>query len=191
MCLGASRPLYFRLLTVALASTLALVSCTSAPDTPAPAAKAPSPAAKPAASLSPAAAASPAAPRPPVVSGGAAQPRTNPTFAPIGGSAAIIVPTPNFSVAATAAPAPLAPAVALQTVQPANVVQVVGTLSRIPTAIPGAGGGPGGGGTSGSTTAAGGGSGASGALLTINVLPTSTPLTRPAPQPQPTLSVPR
>lgn len=176
-----------RLLLIAVLTFLSLASCTSAPAVPTPAAQA-SPAAKPAGAASPAAAASPSVPRP-VVGGGAAQPRANPTFAGIGGSAAIIVPTPNFAVQATAVPAPFAQAVSLQTVQPANVVLPVGTLSRIPTAIPAPAGAVAGS-AAGSSTTAGGGSGAAGALLTIGAPITSTPLVRIVLQPQPPISFP-
>lgn len=179
-----------RLLLIALLTFLTLASCTTAPAVPTPAAQA-SPAAKPAGASSPAAVGSPAAvpsvPRP-VVGGGAAQPRANPTFAGIGGSAAIIVPTPNFAVQATAVPAPFAQAVSLQTVQPANVVLPVGTLSRIPTAIPGPAGAVPGSAAGPATT--GGGSGAAGALLTIGPPITSTPLVRIVLQPQPPISYP-
>jgi hypothetical protein len=168
------------------------VACTSAPTTPPPA---PKPAASP--SPSPLAQATPTAiPQRPVVGGGAAQPRAAATFQAPGGNAIVIVPTPNFAVAATSVPAPFAPAVAITTPQQANVPQVTGTLSRIPTAIAGGGGGGGGGGGAAAAAvvagaaAAGGGGGGAGAQ-TIPVVITATPLTRIAPQPQPTIAYPR
>lgn len=176
-----------RLLITAFASALVLAACTSAPATPTPAAKeqaAPKPAASPSplAVTSPAPAAKPQAP----VGGGAAQPRAAATFAPIGGSAAIIVPTPNFASQATAVPAALAPTVAIATVQPANVVQVTGTLSRIPTAIPA----PAGSNLANAVATANAG-GANISAQTISAFLTSTPLVRIQAQPQPTIAFPR
>jgi len=186
------------------------LACTTAP-TP-PAAK-DAGAAKPAGSPSPAAQATPTplAQRP-AVGGGAAQPRAAATFQAPGGNAIVVVPTPNFAVQATSVPAPLAPAAAVTTLQPQNVPQVTGTLSRIPTAIPGAGGGGAGGGGAGGGNAAAaagaagggnaaaaagaaaavtGGGGGGGGAQTIPVVITATPLTRIAPQPQPTIAYPR
>jgi translation initiation factor IF-2 len=181
-----------------------MLGCTT-PAPPPPAAKE-GPAEKPAASPSPAAQASPTVlpPRAPVVGGGAAQPAVRATSQSIGGSAIIIVPTPNFSTNPTAVPAQLAPAVSLSTPQAANVPQVTGTLSRIPTAIPGpgggggaAGGGGGAGGAGGGGAAAaaavvvGGGGGGGGAQIqTIPVVVTATPPVRINPQPQPAIVFP-
>ncbi|MGE3270524.1 MAG: hypothetical protein AB7P40_17350 [Chloroflexota bacterium] len=182
-----------RMLISAVLALAVLVSCTStSPPTPAPQA---SPIAKPASSPSPVAATSPTplAPRP-IAGGGAAQPRAAATFQSIGGSGLVIVPTPNFAANPTKVPAPLAPAVALQTVQPAAVVQVSGTLSRIPTAIPSGGGGGGGGAGSGSSGSTSNNqtisTGAAVSQLTIGAVVTSTPLVRVNPQPQPTIAFP-
>ncbi|MCC7366836.1 MAG: hypothetical protein IT306_00345 [Chloroflexi bacterium] len=163
-----------------------LVACTTAPATPTPAAKEPA-AAKPAASPSPLAASSPAPAAKPQapVGGGAAQPRAAATFAPIGGSAALIVPTPNFASQATAVPAALAPTVAIGTVQPAGVVQVTGTLSRIPTAVPGPAGA-----SAANAIATAQAGGANVNLVTIGAILTSTPLVRIQQQPQPTIAFP-
>jgi hypothetical protein len=172
-----------------------VVACTSSPPPPV----TESGAAKPAGSPSPApvAQATPTAiPARPAVGGGAAQPRANPTFTAPGGNAIIIVPTPNFAVNATSVPAALAPAATITNLQPANIPQVTGTLSRIPTAIPSGGGGGGGGaGGGGAATgaaaaaAATGGGGGTG-IQTIPVVITATPLTRINPQPQPTIAYP-
>jgi hypothetical protein len=121
-----------RLGLAACVFVLIVAACTS---TPPPTAPPPSPAA--ARSPSPAAQTTPTAqtaPQP--VGGGAAQPRAAATSQPIGGSAAIIVPTPNFATNPTNVPAAFAPAVSLATVGPGQVPAVTGTLSRIPTAIP-------------------------------------------------------
>jgi translation initiation factor IF-2 len=188
-----------------------LAACTSAPTTPASKEGA---AAKPAASPapSPVAQGTPTAiPPRPAVGGGAAQPRAAATFQAPGGNAIVVVPTPNFASNPTAVPAALAPAAAITTVQPVNVPQVQGTLSRVPTAIPGGGGGGGGGvggggvgggvgggagantttgaAAAGAAVAAGGGGG--GGAQTIPAPITATPLTRIAPQAQPAIVYPR
>jgi hypothetical protein len=198
-----------RLIVSALAIVALLVACTSAPP-PTPATK--DGAAKPAASPSPAAQATATAiPPRPAVGGGAAQPRANPTFTGPGGNAIVVVPTPNFASNPTTVPSQLAPGVVLTTPQAANIPQVSGTLSRIPTAVTagGAGGGAFGGGGLGSGTgvlggggtgsggatgaaavgaaAALGGGGGGGGIQTIPPPITSTPLTRINPQPQPTI----
>jgi hypothetical protein len=187
-----------RLIVSALLVAGLLVACTSAP-TPSPAPK-DAGAAKPGGSPSPSPAAQVSAtpiPSRPAISGGAAQPRANPTFQAPGGNAIVVVPTPNFASNATTVPAQLAPAAVITTVQPANIAQVTGTLSRIPTAITGGGGGGGAGGGGGNAgaaaaaAAAGGGGGGGGAnIQTIPAPITSTPLTRINPQPQPTIAFP-
>jgi len=189
-----------RRLVIATILFLGLILGCTTPTPPPPAAKE-GPAAKPAASPSPVAQASPTAlpPRLPVVGGGAAQPAARATSQSIGGSAIIVVPTPNFASNPTAVPAQLAPAVSLATPQAANVPQVTGTLSRIPTAIPGPGGGGGGAGGGGGGAAAaagaaavtGGGGGGGGAQIqTIPVVVTATPPVRINPQPQPAIVFP-
>jgi hypothetical protein len=177
-----------------------LASCTFGQTPPTPAAKdagagkpaVASPSPSPAALVSP----TPQAARP-VVGGGAAQPRAAATSQPIGGSAAIIVPTPNFASQPTAVPAQLAPAVQLSAGQAAaNVPGVTGTLTRLPTAIagpPSAGGAGSGGGTgaaAGAAAAAATGGGGGGGAQTVPAVLTATPLVRIAPQPQPTLAWP-
>lgn len=180
-----------------------ILGCTTPAPTP-PASK-DGASAKPGASPSPLAQASPivASPRP-IVGGGAAQPAARATQGSIGGSAIIVVPTPNFASNPTPAPAPLAPVVSLSTPQAANLPQVTGTLSRIPTAIPSGGGGgggaggggggaPGGGGGGGAAAApasTGGGGGGGGGIQTIPAVLTATPPVRIAPQPQPAIVFP-
>lgn len=184
-----------RLIVSALAIVALLVACTSAPP-PTPVAKdgAARPAASP--SPSPAAQATPTQiPPRPAVGGGAAQPRANPTFTAPGGNAIVVVPTPNFASNPTSVPSQLAPAVALTTPQAANIPQVTGTLSRIPTAATTGGGGGGGGGSTAAAAAAaaaaGGGGGGGLGIQTIPAPVTATPLTRINPQPQPTIGWPR
>ena len=178
-----------RLIVACLLLVGLVVACTSSPPPPAAEGGAAKPAGSP--SPSPVALATPTAiPARPAVSGGGAQPRANPTFTAPGGNAIIVVPTPNFANNPTSVPAALAPAAAITTLQPANIPQVTGTLSRIPTAIPSGGGG--GGGNAGAAAAAavvaagGGGTG----IQTIPVVITATPLTRINPQPQPTIAYP-
>jgi hypothetical protein len=184
-----------RLIVVVLVLLGMMLACTTPP--PSPATK-DGPAAKPAAaspSPSPVAQVSPTAvpPRQPVVGGGAAQPIAKPTFQGIGGSAIVVVPTPNLAANPTPVRAPLAPGVALTTPQPANIPQVTGTLSRIPTAIPGAGGGGGGAGAAvaaAAAVAAGGGGGGGSQIQTIPAVLTATPPVRINPQPQPAVQFP-
>jgi hypothetical protein len=187
-----------RLTAIILVISGLMLACTLPGQTP-PAAKdsgAPKPAASP--SPAPAAQASPTAiPPRPIVGGGAAQPRPGVTVQPVGGNAIVIVPTPNFATDPTRVPAALAPAVSLATPPAANIAQVTGTLSRIPTAIPSSGGGgAGGAGGAGSGTAAGAavvvvaGGGGGGGAQTIPVVLTATPPVRILPQPQPAIVFP-
>jgi hypothetical protein len=195
-----SRDSVRRLILGALLVAGLLVACTAAP-TPPPSAKdsGANPAGLPSPSPAAQVSATPIPPRP-AVSGGAAQPRVNPTFQAPGGNAIVVVPTPNFSTNPTAVPAALAPGVSLTTPQAANIPQVTGTLSRIPTAITtggGGGGGAGGGAGTGTTAAAAAGAAAAvtggGGGTGIQTIPppiTSTPLIRINPQPQPTIAFP-
>lgn len=163
-----------RLVGVVLFGALALWACTAPAPTPSPAA---SPAAKPAASPSPSpiAAATSPTPRPaPPVGGGGAQLRPAVTAQPVGGNAIIIVPTPNFASNPTSVPAQLAPAVQLQQVSSANIPQVSGTLTRLPTAVPGP---PGVSNSSISAAAATGGGG--GGIPVIAPVLTATAIPRP------------
>lgn len=188
-----SRGSELRLILISALAVLLLLSCTAAPTPPpAPAAK-DGAAAKPASSPppSPAAQVTPTTPPRPVVGGGAAQPKPTTAAQGIGGSAILIVPTPSFAQNPTVAPAPLAPTAAISTVQPAQVVNVSGTLSRIPTAVPGPPLSVAGAAAGTVVTGAGvqGGGGSLGVSVIQAVL-TSTPLTRPAAQPQPTIFIP-
>lgn len=176
-----------RLILSALLLAGTLIACTAAPTPPPPGEGAAKPAASP--SPSPAALATATAiPPRPAIGGGAAQPRANPTFQAPGGNAIIVVATPNFASNPTSVPAQLAPGVALTTPQAANVPQVTGTLSRIPTAITTGGGGGGGANTAAAAAAAAAGGGGGGfGIQTIPAPITATPLTRINPQPQPTI----
>ncbi|MFN8635924.1 MAG: hypothetical protein U0893_18915 [Chloroflexota bacterium] len=188
-----SRGCELRLILITALMAVVLLSCTAAPTTPppAPAAK-DSAAAKPSPSPSPLAQATPTTPLRPIVGGGgAAQPRATTATGGIGGSAILIVPTPNFAQNPTAAPAALPPTVAIATNQPAQVVNVTGTLSRIPTAIPApplsvAGAAAGTAVAGAGVTGAGGGLG----ISVIQAVLTATPLTRITPQPQATIFIP-
>ena len=177
---------------VGVVGLLVAVACSSPPAAPPPAApKAASP------SPAPAAASPTLAPLRPAAGGGFAQPRAQATpGGAVGGGPPAQVPIPQVGAQPTRVP-PAGPSVTgPQPPAPFTLPAPVGTLSRIPTAIPSGGGGGaaagGAAGGAGAGQAAGGGGaggGGSGGIPAIAVV-TPTPAFRSAPVPNPPIQFP-